>query len=213
MEGTGVVLDAMREERAHTLAMQIGPAMDCLRMLSEQIIHKLQTGDSKGEVEVLQFGSCVYRTDIAKSDADLVIVLKESCTFSVKDYLTCLVGVLKSDVGKEHLWTRVTSVKAALIRMMIQPRFRGVELDIAVCYVSSSNHPQSVLSAHLRDALSALERAKGPALIEAIKLFKLLGWAAKMYNRHKECLGSRYKSISLVAWAAAVMKEVDIPRG
>ena len=74
--GTGVVLDAMREERAHTLAMQIGPAMDCLRMLSEQIIHKLQTGDSKGEVEVGQFGSCVYRTDIAKSDADLVIVLK-----------------------------------------------------------------------------------------------------------------------------------------
>ena len=151
----------MREDREHIYATYVGPGMDQLRLLSAQIMATLGDGD----VEVLQFGSCVYRADIAKSDVDCVIVLGETCPCSIKEFLTHLIAIMKSDEAKEVGWTRVTGVKTAHQRKMIQPRFRGVEFDVAVCYIDSSNHPQSVLSEQLRDALSVQERAKGDSFL------------------------------------------------
>ena len=209
IEGVGTVRHEMRKEREWTFAENIDPCMACLRYLSAQIMAAL--GKPEVKVEVSQFGSCVYLVDMAKSDADLLVVLPRSAC-SMKEYLTHLVELMRSPEGKAFGWTRVSAVYAATTqRKTIQPRFRGVEFDVAVCFEDPENHLQTVSAHHLRDALAARAQVQGAVLLAGIKLFKVFAWSAKLYCRHKEALYAKFKSISLVMWAAAVLKGVDIP--
>ena len=117
-----------------------------------------------------------------------------------------MVLLMKSQQGKDFGWTAVTSVACVNSRKMIQPRFRGTEFDVCVVHEDFACHPQSVLSLHVCEALSKQGWA-GTAFLEGIKVFKVMAWSAKLYARHKETLACRFKSISLVAWAAAIVQE------
>ena len=208
VEGVGTVLHAMREERAWTFAQNIDPCKACLSYLSAQIFTEL--GKPSLKVEVSEFGSRTYRCDMAKSDADFLVVLPHSAC-SVKEFLSHLVELMKSPEGKAFGWTRVSSVKTASNRKQVQPRFRRQEFDVVVCFEDAAYHSQTVSGEHLRDALAAQAQLQGAALLEALKMFKVYAWAAKLYCRHKETLGAQFKSIALIIWAAAVLKGVWIP--